>query len=103
MRGFVSYLLTGIVAVLVTDFVVLPLGFGLSVRARAVAEPPATTQFVDRTHKGDRLGLPVSGGAQQAPAMTIIGCDPPFSSLLSAARANAPGRCVAETASPLIG
>ncbi len=38
MRKFVSYLLAGILAVLLTDFIVLPMGFGLAVRARSVAE-----------------------------------------------------------------
>jgi hypothetical protein len=79
MHGIASYLLAGILAVLVTDFVVLPGGFGLEVRARSVGERSATTQFVDRNHKGDRLSPPPSGGMQTPAAM--IGCDPPFSLL----------------------
>lgn len=99
---FFSYLLAGILAVLVTDFVVLPLGFDLAVRARPVAEPRAMTQIVDRIHKGDRLRLPTSGSMQQAPAV-MIGCDLPFSPLLGMARANAPRRCVAEIAHLMAG
>ena len=102
MRGIASYLLAGILAVLVTDFVVLPVGFGLEVRARSVGERSATTQVVDRTHKGERLSPPTSGGMQQTPA-AMIGCDPPFSMLLGAAHANTLGRCVADTAHPLAG
>ena len=96
MREFGSYLLAGIMAVLVTDFIVLPMGFGLAVRARSVAEPGATMQYVDRTHKGDRLRLPAASTIQKAPSV-MIACDPPFSSLLPPTRGHAPGRCVAET------
>ncbi len=101
MRGLVSYLLVGILAVLVTDFIVLPVGFGLAVRARPVAQPHVTTQYVDRTHKGDRLRLPTAN--MQRPPAAVIGCEPPFSPLLSSARAQAPGRCVAALAYPLAG
>ena len=96
MRKFVSYLLAGILAVLVTDFIVLPMGFGLAVRARAVAERGATMQYVDRTHKGDRLRVPAASTAPKAPSV-LVACDPPFSSLLVPARGYVPGRCVAET------
>ena len=96
MRKFVSYLLAGILAVLVTDFIVLPMGFGLAVRARSVAERGATTQYVDRTHKGDRLRVPAASTVPKAPSV-LVACDPPFSSLLAPARGHVPGRCVAET------
>ena len=94
MRKFVSYLLAGILMVLVTDFVVLPVGFGLAVRARPTTEPGATTQFVDRTHKSDRLSLPTIGMPPVLAPTALIGCDPPFSSLLASARGHSPGRCI---------
>ena len=106
MRGFASYLLAGIMAVLAMNFVAPPVGPGLAVRATPVAELSATPQFVDRTHKGDRLSLPASVGEQQAlepPLPIMFGCDPPFSRLLASARANVSGRCVAEMAHPLAG
>jgi hypothetical protein len=103
MRGFAAYLLAGILAVLAMDFVALPVGSGEAVRATPVAERSATTQIVDRTHKGDRLNPPTSLGVQQTqePAAVMIGCDPPFSRL--SARVNIPGRCVAELAHPAAG
>jgi hypothetical protein len=106
MRGFTSYLLAGILVVLAMDFVASPAGLGLAVRASPVTELSATPQFVDRTHKGDRLSLPASAGEQQTPeppSPIMIGCDPPFSRLLASARANISGRCVAEMAHPLTG
>jgi hypothetical protein len=106
MRGFAAYLLAGILVVLAMDFVAPPVGLGLAVRATPVAELDATMQFVDRTHKGDRLSLPASVGEQQTPEPPppiMIGCDPPFSRLLASARANVSGRCVAEMAAPLTG
>jgi hypothetical protein len=106
MRGFASYLLAGILVVLAMDFVAPPAGLGLVVRATPVAEPSATTQFVDRAHKGDRLSLPSSVGEQQTPEpppAIMIGCEPPFSRTLASAHANVSGRCVAEMAHPLAG
>ncbi len=106
MRGLASYLLAGILVVLTMDFFAPPVGLGFVVRATPSAEPNAITQFVDRTHKGDRLSLPTSVGEQQAPEPPLpvmIGCDPPFSRLLASARTNASGRCVAEIARPLTG
>jgi hypothetical protein len=102
MRRFLSYLLAGILAVLVTDFIVLPMGFGLAVRARAVAERGATTQYVDRTHKGDRLRVPAASTVPKAPS-AMVACDPPFSPLLASARGHAPGRCVADITRSLAG
>ena len=105
MRGFAGYLLAGILAVLVMDFVELPVGSGVAVRATPMAERSATTQIVDRTHKGDRLNSPTSVGVQQTqeppPAAVMFGCDPPFSRL--SARINIAGRCVAELAPPVAG
>jgi hypothetical protein len=105
MRGFAAYLLAGILAVLAMDFVALPGSSSVAVRTTPVAERSATTQIVDRTHKGDRLNPPTSVGVQQTQeppaAAVMIGCDPPFSRL--SARVNVPGRCVAELAHPVAG
>lgn len=105
MRGLTSYLLAGILVVLAMDFIAPPVELGFVVRATPLAEPSATTQFVDRTHKGDRLSLSTSAGEQQTPEPlpTMIGCDPPFSQLLASARASVSGRCVAELKRPLAG
>jgi hypothetical protein len=106
MRGIVSYLIGGILVVLVMDFVAPPVGFGLAVGAWPVAARGTTTQFVDRTRKGDRLGLPTAIDKQRspiAPFTIMIGCDPAFSPLSASAQINASGRCIAELASPLAG
>ena len=106
MRGFASYLLASILVVRAMDFVAPPAYFGWAVRATPVAESSATTQFVDRTHKGDRLSLPASVGEQQTPeppSPIMIGCDPPFSRILASAHANVSGRCIAELTHPLTG
>ncbi len=106
MRGLVSCLLAGILVVLAMEFFAPPVGFGVVVRATPAAEPNAITQFVDRTHKGDRLSLPTSFGEQRAPEPPLpamFGCDPPFSRLLASARTNVSGRCVAEIARSLTG
>jgi hypothetical protein len=106
MRGFAAYLVAGILVLLATDLIFPPVWLGLSVGARPATEHGATTQFVDRTHKGDRLSLPTAVGTQripQKPPAVMFGCDPPFSPLLASARVNSPGRCVAEMAHPLGG
>jgi hypothetical protein len=69
-------------------------------------EQNATAQFVDRTHKGDRLSSSAAVGKQQTPEKppaVMIGCDPPFSSLSASARAAYPGRCVAQAADTVAG
>ncbi len=106
MRGIASYLLAAILVVLAMGFVAPPLGLGLTVGAWTVAERAATTQFVDRTHKGDRLSLPAAVGKQRTPTTppaVMIGCDPPFSPLSASARATNPGRCVAGIAHTVAG
>jgi hypothetical protein len=106
MRGLASYLLAGILVVLTMNCFASPLGLGFVIRATPSAEPTTTTQFVDRTHKGDRLSLPTSVGEQQTPESPLpvmIGCDPPFSRLLASAHTIASGRCVADIARSLTG
>lgn len=101
MRGIVTYLMAGILVVLALDFVAPPVGL-IAVDAKPVAMRDAITQFVDRTHKGDRLNQSTDVGKQQAPRETpsappkiMIGCDPTFSPLSASARANVSGRCIA--------
>jgi hypothetical protein len=94
MRGIALYLylLAGILVVLAMDFVAPPVSLGLTVRAWPAER--AVTQFIDRTHKSDRLSLPASAGKQhtpERPPAVMIGCEPLFSPLT--ARANSPGRC----------
>jgi hypothetical protein len=108
MRGLASYLLAGILVMMVLDFVAPPVGLGLAVGAPPVTErfAPAQSQFVDRTNKGDRLIVPAYGGKPQAPEeppLVLIGCDPAFSPLSASASANNVRRCVAELAHPLAG
>ena len=106
MRGLASYLLAGILVVLLMDFFAPPVGLGFGVSATPMAEPLATTQVVDRTHKGDRLNLPASVGEQQTPEPPppiLIGCEPPFSRLVASAHASVAGRCIADLARSLAG
>jgi hypothetical protein len=104
MRGIVTYLMAGILVVLALEFVAPPVGLGLVVGATPVTERGMTTQFVDRTHKGDRLSQPAAVYKQpvpSAPPKIMIGCDPTFSPLSASARASDSGRCIAELAHPL--
>ena len=102
MRGFSGYLLIGGLAVLAMGLVTVA---GLAVGARPIAEPGQVIQYVDRTHKANRLDLRTTSGtrpamrpSQRQPHMVPVGCEPAFSSLESAARANYFGRCVVEFA-----
>lgn len=98
MRGFMSYLLAGIMVVLALDMVAPPAGFGLAVGAWPVAKGNAAVQFVDRTHKGDRLQVPTASDRRLMPPgapATLIGCETVFSSLSAGARLNFAGRCLA--------
>ncbi|HZL39180.1 MAG TPA: hypothetical protein VFC45_02750 [Pseudolabrys sp.] len=97
MRGLTSYLLAGILGMLVLDFVAPPAGLGLAVGAAPAVGYAPPTQIVDRTHKGDRLVLPTEVGKQQTGPLpkVVVGCDPAYSSLLTSARASTAGRCIA--------
>lgn len=81
------------------------LGLGFSapvVSAVAVQAWPAAAmgqglQSVDRTHKGDRLDVPMTRVGKR-PVQTpkvLIGCEPAASPLAGSARAAIPGRCTA--------
>ena len=96
MRGFISYVFVGILAVLALDLFAAPAGFGLSVAALPVVESGVQLQTVDRTNKRDRI--PVSSTVSKKPQKSrpvLVGCDPVFSPLSASAQANFAGRCVA--------
>lgn len=104
MRGIVTYLVGGIVALLTLGMIAPAAWLGLPVGAWPVAEPGTTLQSVDRSHKSDRLVVPVtvvgknpsrtiSNQPPATPVKILEGCDPVFSPLSSGARANLPGRC----------
>lgn len=101
MRGVASYVAAGILAVLALDLFAPPVGLGLSVHAWSVVPPGATLQYVDRTHKGDRLNVSVTTVDKRQMRRTpskskmMVGCDPVFSPLSTGASANFPGRCAA--------
>jgi hypothetical protein len=98
MRGVVPYLLAGILVVLALDVAQRMVGSGLAVGAQPIMQRGAITQYVDRMHKGDRLPLPRDIGKQQTPRSphgVMIGCEPVFSPLSTAARVIVPGRCTA--------
>jgi hypothetical protein len=93
MRGFASYVVTGILVVLALDFVAPPVGLGL-----AIASGPAVDQSktVVRSHKSDRLSVPAAAGKAPSISPTVlVGCDPVFSPLSASAQANFSGRCIA--------
>jgi hypothetical protein len=96
MRGFSIYLVAGTLVVLTLALVLLTVGPGISVNAWPVAAQGSTVQSVDRTHKGDRLTIPVTTvdkrPAPDRPQKVMVGCDPAFSPL-TASPANFPGRC----------
>jgi hypothetical protein len=101
MRGFAGYLLIGSLAVLAMGMVTVG-GLGLAVGARPVAGSGQIIQYVDRTHKGDRLDLHTTVGTRsllptrKKPEAVPVGCEPVFSPLAASARANYSGRCIAE-------
>jgi hypothetical protein len=97
VRGFASYLLAGVLVVLVLDFIAPPAGVGVAIGAWPAAPAPAI-QSVDRTNKGNRMPLPMAVDKHRAPVKSptlLAGCEPVFSPLSASARANFAGRCVA--------
>lgn len=107
MRGIISYLVGGIFVVLALAMIAPAAWLGLPVRAWPVAERGSAVQSVDRSHKSDRLNLPVTVVGKKPsttiskqetetpikPVKILDGCDPVFSPLSSSAQANLPGRC----------
>jgi hypothetical protein len=99
MRKFVSYIFVGSAVALAMDVIAPPADLGLALRAWPAIAGNATPQIVDRTHKGDRLQAPMANDRRRTPPNAppvLIGCEPVFSALSSGARANFPGRCVAQ-------
>ena len=98
MPSFAAYVAAGALVLLAMDFMAPPAGIGLPL-AVWPAMDAGPTQYVDRTHKGDRLTVPGVVDQRLAPAGTPpgvpVGCDPVFSPLSAAARVNFAGRCVA--------
>jgi hypothetical protein len=73
------------------------LNLGFAVNAWPLAPAGTTLQRVDRTHKGDRLDVPMTRVGKQ-PVSTpkvLIGCEPVSSPLAGTMRASIPGRCAA--------
>jgi len=98
MRGFVSFILAGALVVIALDVTVPPSGIRLAVPAWSASEKNATDQVVDRTHKSDRLQVPLANGRRMSPTPTpaiLSGCEPVFSPLSASSRANFAGRCLA--------
>ncbi len=98
MRGFSSYLLIGVLAVLAMDFIAPPVGIGMGVSTWPAFDDPGTRVVVNRTAKGDRMPIPeITVRKPSAPEgqPVLIGCEPAFSPLSVSARLNYPGRCMA--------
>jgi hypothetical protein len=99
MRKFVSYIFAGSAVVLAMGVIVPPVGLGFALMGWPEVAGNAPPQIVDRTHKGDRLQAPMANNRRRtlpsAPPV-LIGCEPVFSALSSGARANFPGRCIAQ-------
>ena len=96
MRGFVSYLIAGILVVL-TLGMIAPLVAFSPVGASPAVSNNVTLQVVDRTNKGDRV--PVTTVSKQKPEAPrppalLAGCDPAFSPLAASARANFARSCI---------
>jgi hypothetical protein len=101
MRGLSIYLMAGALLVVALDFIAPPVGPGLDVATSPAVDRDASLQFVDRTHKSDRLHAPSVIGRRQVPRKPVrvmIGCEPVFSPLSAAMRTNFPARCIAELA-----
>ncbi len=107
MRGFMSYILAGILVAIAMAFIAPLAGLSLSVGARSTVERGYAVQSVNRAHKGDRLMLPAAADQPQLPVKSpaiksptvLVGCEPVFSALSASAHAILPngdvlGLCV---------
>ena len=103
MRGFVSWLLAGTLAVVAMYLIAPAVGLGLSAGAWPTVAHGSPMQAVNRIHKTDRLSVPIAVGKPQVPRevpTVLVGCDPAFSPLSAAARGASSaqtisGRCLA--------
>ncbi len=97
MRGFMGYMLIGVLAVTAMGLVTIA-GFGFAVGARPVTERGAVVQHVDRTHKGDRLDMRATLGSRPVTKEKVmaapVGCEPSFSPLVAPDRPHLSGRCI---------
>jgi len=109
MRGFAAGLVAGAMMMAATTLVASPAIFDLAAGAQATSGQGAPMQWVDRTHKGDRLTGRIPFLPQQPPARKperiLTGCEPAISPLSVSARAgNFPRRCVVQRdGAPLTG
>jgi len=97
MRGFMGYMLIGILAVMAMGLVTIA-GVGFAVGARPVTERGAVVQHVDRTHKGDRLDMRTTLSsrpvAKKKATAAPVGCEPAFSPLVAPDHPHMSGRCI---------
>ena len=98
MRGFAAGLVAGALMMAATKLFALPAVFD----PQPVIGQGAAMQWVDRTHKGDRLDaadrifLRRPQSRARKPERILTGCEPVISPLSVSARAtNFPRRCVA--------
>jgi len=104
MRGFAAGMVAGVLAVAATKLIASPGALPLAVvGVDPAAAQGAAVQWVDRSHKGDRLDTKgrVFFKREQTrapkPERILTGCEPGISPLSASARAgNFPRRCVAE-------
>ncbi len=97
MRGFMGYVLIGVLAILAMGLVTIG-GLDLAIGAWPVPERGVIIQFVDRRHKGDRLDLRTTFGSHpvlKRKTVVPVGCEPAFSPLASPEWLGISGRCVA--------
>ena len=96
MRGFVSYLVAGILMVLTLGMIAQLVALS-PVGASPAVSNGGTLQVVDRTNKGDRVPATIVSKqkpeAPRPPAL-LAGCDPAFSPLAASARANFARSCI---------
>jgi hypothetical protein len=95
MRNFLSFILLGALVVVLLDVIAPVIGPGVGAAWPAV-DRRISLQFVDRTHKSDRLQLPRANGRRVIPqgAPVPMGCEAVFSALSREKQANFPGRCL---------
>src|SRR5262245_125247 len=98
MHGLMLCILASIAVVVAMDIVAPPLGLGLATVAQSSTAP--NQQIRDGRRHGHRLQFHKANGRQTPPAVSPmpIGCEGAFSALSAGAKANFPGRCLAERA-----
>jgi uncharacterized membrane protein YedE/YeeE len=99
MQGFVAGLVAGVVMMTATTLIASPAVFGFGTGTQQTSFRSAAVQWVDRTHKSDRLDatdrVRRDRPAARKPEQILAGCEPAISPLSVSARAgNFPRRCV---------